>query len=87
MSRKERLGLDFYSIDTDLFLNRKIKRLIKNLGGNGYLIYSFILTGKEENNKSSRQILLNFRRKYSRRGIYYSRKGIYYNQKGRKYTK
>ena len=44
MSRKERLGLDFYSIDTDLFLNRKIKRLIKNLGGNGYLIYSFILT-------------------------------------------
>tara|TARA_R110002096_G_C14564226_1_gene720121 strand:+ start:4 stop:816 length:813 start_codon:yes stop_codon:yes gene_type:complete len=44
MSRKERLGLDFYSIDTDLFFNRKIKRLIKNFGGNGYLIYSFLLT-------------------------------------------
>lgn len=44
MARPQKKGLDFYSVDTGLFLNRKIKRVIRSFGGNGYMIYSHILT-------------------------------------------
>ncbi len=44
MPRKPKTGLEFYSVDTNVFQNRKIKRLIRNYGAKGYLIYSYILT-------------------------------------------
>ena len=44
MARPQRQGLDYYSLDTDVFSNRKIRRLIKNFGGNGYMVYSYLLT-------------------------------------------
>lgn len=44
MARPRKRGLDFYSLDTNVFSNRKIRRLLKNFGANGYLIYSYVLT-------------------------------------------
>lgn len=44
MARKPKKGLEFYSVDTDIFQNRKIKRLIRNYGAKGYLVYNYILT-------------------------------------------
>lgn len=44
MARPEKTGLAFFNVDTDIFQNRKIRRLIKNFGANGFLIYTFILT-------------------------------------------
>lgn len=44
MARPSKTGLDYYNLDTDIFLNRKIKRLIKHMSGKGFLIYSYILT-------------------------------------------
>jgi hypothetical protein len=44
MARPPKLGLQYYNIDCDVFLNRKIRRLIQKYNGDGYLIYSYILT-------------------------------------------
>lgn len=43
MARPSKTGLDYYNIDTDLFQNRKVKRLIKTFCGKGFMIYSFVL--------------------------------------------
>ena len=44
MARPRKQGLDFYSTDTDIFYNRKIKRLLKSFNSRGYLVYSFVLS-------------------------------------------
>ncbi len=44
MARPNKQGLSYYNLDTDVFSNRKIRRLLKNFGSNGYLIYSYVLT-------------------------------------------
>ena len=44
MARETKTGLNYYNIDTDIFMNRDIKRLIKNFSGKGFTIYTFILT-------------------------------------------
>lgn len=43
MARPSKTGLAYYNIDSDLFQNRKIKRLIKTFSGKGFMIYSFVL--------------------------------------------
>lgn len=42
MAGKTKEGLDYYPHDTNAFSDRKIKRLIKNLHGNGYLVYDYV---------------------------------------------
>lgn len=44
MARKEKSGLDYYSVDTDIFRNRKIRKLLRAFSAKGYLIYAYILT-------------------------------------------
>lgn len=44
MARKEKRGLDYYNIETDIFQNRKIRRLLKAFGAKGYLVYSYLIT-------------------------------------------
>lgn len=44
MSRPLKTGLTYYNIDTNIFQNRKIKRLIRNFNSKGYLIYSYLIT-------------------------------------------
>lgn len=44
MSRPPRTGLDYYSLETDIFHNRKIRRLLKAFDSKGFLIYTYILT-------------------------------------------
>ncbi|WP_272151845.1 DUF4373 domain-containing protein [Tenacibaculum aiptasiae] len=44
MARPEKMGLAYFNVDTDIFHNRKIRRLLKNYGANGFLIYTYILT-------------------------------------------
>lgn len=44
MARKEKRGLDYYNIETDIFQNRKIRRLLKSFGAKGYLVYSYLIT-------------------------------------------
>lgn len=44
MARPNRTGLDYYQFDTDIFLDRKIRRLIKRYKADGFMIYSFVLT-------------------------------------------
>lgn len=44
MPREQKTGLSYYSVDTDIFSNRKIKRLLRFKGSEGYLIYSYLLT-------------------------------------------
>lgn len=43
MARTTKRGLDYFQLDTDIFLNRKIKRLIKSFGAKGFMIYSFVI--------------------------------------------
>jgi uncharacterized phage protein (TIGR02220 family) len=43
MARPIKDGYEYYPKDTDLFSDRKIKRLIRSFGGDGYMIYDFIL--------------------------------------------
>ena len=44
MARPIKQGLDYYSIDTNVFMDRKIKKLIRKYNAKGWLIYSYILT-------------------------------------------
>lgn len=44
MARKPKTGLEYYSVDTNIFQNRKIKRLIRTFGAKGYMIYSYLIT-------------------------------------------
>lgn len=44
MARPNSYGLNYFSIDTDMFMNRKIRRLLKAFGSKGFLIYMYILT-------------------------------------------
>lgn len=44
MSNPSKNGLSYYNIDTDIFQDIKIKRLLKTFGAKGFLIYMFILT-------------------------------------------
>ncbi|WP_394749557.1 DUF4373 domain-containing protein [Spongiimicrobium salis] len=44
MARPEKTGLDYYTMKTDIFLNRKVRRLLKHFGAQGYLIYNYLLT-------------------------------------------
>lgn len=44
MARPNRTGLDYYQFDTDIFLDRKIRRLIKRYKSDGFMIYTFVLT-------------------------------------------
>lgn len=42
MARPPKNGLDYYPQDTDIHNDRKIRRLITEFGGNGYLVYDYI---------------------------------------------
>ncbi len=42
MAKKQ--GLDYFQLDTDIFYNRKTRRLLKHFGGKGFTIYLFVLT-------------------------------------------
>lgn len=44
MARPNSYGLNYFSIDTEMFMNRKIRRLLKAFGSKGFLIYMYILT-------------------------------------------
>jgi len=44
MSRPTKTGIPYYNVDTDIFLNRDIKRLIKSFNGKGFMIYMYVLT-------------------------------------------
>ncbi|WP_297097850.1 DUF4373 domain-containing protein [uncultured Draconibacterium sp.] len=39
MSRPERIGFSFFPDDTDIFTDRKIKKLLREYGGDGFTIY------------------------------------------------
>ena len=40
---KAKIGLDYFSVDTDRFQDRRIKRLKKDFGCNGFAVYEYIL--------------------------------------------
>ena len=42
MARPIKSGLDYFPQDTDIHSDRKIRRLISELGANGYLVYDYI---------------------------------------------
>lgn len=42
MGRKKRSGLDYYPKDTDVFSDRKIRRLNNKYCGVGYMVYDFV---------------------------------------------
>ena len=42
MARPIKTGLDYYPKDTDMHSDRKIRKLIKEKGANGYLIYDYL---------------------------------------------
>lgn len=44
MARPNTIGLDYYNIDTNVFFDRKIRRLLRDYKSKGWLIYSYILT-------------------------------------------
>lgn len=44
MARPIKQGLDYYSIDTNVFMDRKIRTLIRKYNAKGWLVYSYILT-------------------------------------------
>ena len=44
MGRSQTTGLSYYNTVTDIFQNRKIRRLIKTFDAKGYLIYSYLKT-------------------------------------------
>ncbi len=44
MARPEKTGLDYFNVDTNIFQNRKIRRLISSYGSSGFTIYLFVLT-------------------------------------------
>lgn len=43
MARPNKLGLDYFPKDTDCFSDRKIRRLIKEYGSKGYMIFDCLL--------------------------------------------
>jgi hypothetical protein len=43
MARPKETGLKYFPMDTGVFNDRKIRRLLKVFGAKGYLIYSFVL--------------------------------------------
>ena len=43
MARPERDGFDYFSLDTDLFTDRKIRTLLSRFGGDGLTFYLYIL--------------------------------------------
>jgi hypothetical protein len=44
MARPNKMGLEYYQFDTDIFLDRKVRRLIKSFNSDGFLTYIFVLT-------------------------------------------
>ncbi|CAA0230195.1 DUF4373 domain-containing protein [Tenacibaculum maritimum] len=44
MARPEKTGLAYFNVETDIFHNRKVRRLLKNYGASGFLIYTYVLT-------------------------------------------
>lgn len=43
MARPQKIGLSYYSIDTDRYQNIKMKMLKKNFSGNGVAVYDYII--------------------------------------------
>ena len=43
MARTREIGLRYFPMDTGIFSDRKIRRLLKTFGAKGYLIYNFVL--------------------------------------------
>ena len=43
MARNQKIGFDFYSVDTDRYQDIRIKKLKKNYGCNGIAVYDYVL--------------------------------------------
>ncbi|MDE6020299.1 MAG: DUF4373 domain-containing protein [Ruminococcus sp.] len=43
MARPKKMGLNYFSLDTDCFLDKKIKRTIACVGAKGFTVYIFLL--------------------------------------------
>lgn len=43
MARPIKLGLDYYPKNTDVFEDRKIRKLLKEFGSKGYLVYDYLI--------------------------------------------
>ena len=44
MARPKKQGLEYYTIQTDIFQNRKIRKFLRVFGAKGYLVYSYLIT-------------------------------------------
>lgn len=43
MARPKQIGLSYFPMDTGIFSDRKIRKLLKTFGAPGYLVYNFVL--------------------------------------------
>jgi len=43
MARPKKQGLDYFPMDTDIFSDRKIRKLLKDHGSKGFTIFNFVL--------------------------------------------
>jgi hypothetical protein len=43
MARPKKTGLDYFPKDTDCLSDRKVRRLLSDFGGNGYMVFDYLL--------------------------------------------
>ena len=43
MARPNELGLSYFNLDTDIFQDRKVRRLIRTFKSQGFLVYIYVL--------------------------------------------